>query len=116
MIAFWIAVVCGVLISVVYLALGARSFLRVRRDVLAAAEQGVVDDVVDFPADVHRGFVWKALGGVCASTLVIVLLGLNSIFWYLPIILALGTGLAVIVAFLIDSRSTDQSVAVHENP
>jgi hypothetical protein len=103
---FWIAVICGALVAVAYLALGVRAFMLVRRDVLAAAARGIPDDIGELPDEAHRGFVWKALGGVCASTLVIVLLGVNSVFWYLPIILAIGSAMAVIVAFLVDSRPT----------
>jgi hypothetical protein len=109
MIAFWLVLIAGVLIGVTYLTLAARSFARVRRDVMAAAESGAATQVADFPDEMHRGFVWKALGGVCASTLVIVLLGVDSVFWYLPVILALGTGVAVIAAFVIDSRSSVQA-------
>jgi hypothetical protein len=104
-IIFWIAAVCGVLVAVVYLTLGVRAFVLVRRDVLAAAARGIPDDIAEVPDETHRGFVWKALGGVCASTLVIVLLGVNSLFWYLPIALAIGSAIAVIIAFLIDGRS-----------
>jgi hypothetical protein len=42
---------------------------------------------------------------VVVSTSVIVLLGVSPVFWYLPVILAIGTAVAVIAAFIIDSRS-----------
>jgi hypothetical protein len=101
MIAFWIAVVVGVVVGAAYVALAVQSFVRVRRDVLsgaATAELDVIDD------DEHGVFTWKALGGLGGSTLVIALLGIGGAFWYLPAILAIGSAVAVIAAFLIDRR------------
>jgi hypothetical protein len=42
---------------------------------------------------------------VVISTSVIALLGVSPVFWYLPAILAIGSAVAVIAAFLIDARS-----------
>jgi uncharacterized ion transporter superfamily protein YfcC len=111
MIAFWIAVVVGVVVAVVYVALAVQAFARVRRDVLVAAAAGAPLDVaVDaLDDDEHGVFTWKALGAVVGSTLAIVLLGVNSRFWYVPAILAVGSSVAVICAFLIDRRSTQRA-------
>lgn len=107
MIAFWIAVVVGIVVGVAYLALGVQAFLQVRRDVLELAES---DDPVEIDTtgleDDNRAFTWKAAGGVAASTLVIVLLGVSPMFWYLPAILAVGSAVAVVTAFIIDRRVT----------
>ena len=107
MIAFWIAVVVGVVVSVVYIALGVQSFLRVRKDVLALAAAGETADldVTTLEAANPRGFALKAFGAVIASTSVITLLGVSPIFWYLPAILAVGSSVAVIAAFLIDRKA-----------
>ncbi|WP_193046335.1 hypothetical protein [Mycolicibacterium baixiangningiae] len=106
MIAFWIAVVVGVVVGVLYLALGVQAFLRVRRDVLALAASGEAP-VLDLEGldDDTATFTWKALGAVVLSTSVIVLLGLNGLFWYIPPVLAIGSAVAVVAAFLIDRRS-----------
>lgn len=106
MIAFWIAVVVGAAVGVAYIGLGVQAFLRVRRDVLALAEAGqtAAPDTAGLDDDGNT-FTWKALGAVVASTAVIALLGIDSVFWYLPAILAIGSAAAVVSAFVIDRRS-----------
>jgi hypothetical protein len=108
MIAFWIAVVVGSVVGVVYIALGVQAFLRVRKDVLALAASGETADleVETLEASKASTFSWKALGAVVVSTSVIALLGVSPVFWYVPAILAIGSAIAVIAAFLIDARST----------
>jgi hypothetical protein len=108
MIAFWIAVIVGSVISVVYITLGVQAFFRVRKDVLALAASGETADLdTDALEDNDAGsFSWKALGAVLTSTSVIALLGISPVFWYIPAILAVGSAVAVITAFLIDARST----------
>lgn len=101
---FWITAVLGGVVGIVYLTLGIQTFARVRRDILAAAGGETTDDPEELPEEMHRGFVWKALGGVSASSLVIVLLGVGGIFWYLPVFLAIGSAIAVIAGFVIDGR------------
>jgi uncharacterized ion transporter superfamily protein YfcC len=106
MIAFWIAVVVGVVVGVAYIYLGVEAFFRVRRDVLALAESGQTAELdVDGLDDDGRVFTWKAVGAVIASTAVIALLGVSSLFWYIPAILAIGSSVAVVSAFVIDRRS-----------
>lgn len=107
MIAFWIAVVVGTVVAVAYFTLGVQAFLRVRRDILASAESPDAAVELDTTGldDDGRTFTWKALGAVIASTAVIVLIGVNSIFWYLPAVLAIGSAVAVVSAFIIDRRS-----------
>lgn len=113
MIAFWIAVVVGIVVGVVYIALAVQAFLRVRKDVLARASAGETDGAtaeldVDALEDNNAGsFSWKAGAAVVASTSVIALLGVSPVFWYLPAILAIGSAVAVIAAFLIDRRSAE---------
>ncbi|WP_460358992.1 hypothetical protein [Mycobacterium sp. ZZG] len=103
--AFWIAVVIGVAVGVVYVALAVQAFFRVRRDVLASAELGVAAEIDTAGLEEDHGtFAWKALGAVAASTAVIVLLGVGPVFWYLPAVLAIGSAAAVATAFIIDRR------------
>lgn len=106
MIAFWIAVVVGVVVGAAYITLGVQAFFRVRRDVLALAESGQPDDLSTDEIGDAGTFTWKALGAVAVSTAVIALLGVNSLFWYVPAVLAIGSAVAVVSAFLIDRRST----------
>lgn len=107
MIAFWIAVIVGLAVAVVYIALAVQAFARVRRDILAAQAAGESAEPAFEVSDVEGGvFTWKAAAAVVASTTVIILLGVSPVFWYLPVILAIGSALAVIAAFLIDRRST----------
>lgn len=107
MIAFWIAVIVGIVVAAVYITLGVQAFFRVRRDVLALAASGETADLdVDaLEANDAGSFSWKALGAVLVSTSVIALLGVSPVFWYVPAILAVGSAVAVIAAFLIDARS-----------
>ena len=104
MIAFWIAVIVGVAVGVVYITLAVQAFARVRTEVLASATTDATQDLSGDDVD-DDGFTWKAIGAVIFSTLVIVLLGVSSVFWYLPAILAIGSSVAVIAAFVIDRRS-----------
>jgi uncharacterized ion transporter superfamily protein YfcC len=106
MIAFWIAVVVGVVVAVAYIALAVQAFLRVRSEVLAADTTGATDELDADEIDQDGVFTWKAFGAVIISTMVIVLLGVNSVFWYLPAALAIGSSIAVITAFVIDRRSS----------
>ncbi|MCK0173798.1 MULTISPECIES: hypothetical protein [Mycobacteriaceae] len=107
MTAFWIAVIVGSVVSVLYIGLGVQAFFRVRRDVLALAAAGETADLDTeaLEANDAGSFSWKALGAVVVSTSVIALLGVSPVFWYLPAILAIGSAVAVTVAFVIDRRS-----------
>ena len=104
MLAFAVVLGAGIVVAVTYLALAARAFLRVRARALAgeyAAGAGTVvaDRVYE---DQAAGFNWKAGLGVVASTAVIALISASGGFWYLPPLLAVGSSIAVIAAFLLD--------------
>lgn len=105
MAAFWIAAVLGALVAVVYLALALRSFLRVRRAVLA----GRADELGDDATYARQGgdFTWKAGAGVVASITVISCLSLGGGWWYLVPFLAIGSAVAVVAAFLYDELTSD---------
>jgi uncharacterized ion transporter superfamily protein YfcC len=108
MIAFWIAVIVGVAVGIVYITLAVQAFARVRTEVLASATTDATQDLSGDDVGDEGGFTWKAIAAVIFSTLVIVLLGVGSVFWYLPAILAIGSSVAVVAAFVIDRRSTAQ--------
>lgn len=100
MVAFYIALVVGLVTAVVYVTLAVQAFARVRRSVLDGTAE--IADPVDVYDGQSVGFAWKAGAGVVASTLVIVLISSGPGWWYLVPFLAIGTALAVIVAFLVD--------------
>ena len=54
-----------------------------------------------------RGTEWWPIAFIGAG--VIVLLGVNSVFWYLPPILAVGSAVAVITAFLVERRTQNET-------
>jgi hypothetical protein len=102
MTVFWIALAVGLLLAVVYVTLAVRTFATVRRSVLAGeALERPGDGLLDVDGS---GFTWKAAGAVIASTTVIVLISVDGAFWYLPPVLALGSSVAVIAAFVLDRR------------
>ncbi|VEG51372.1 Uncharacterised protein [Mycolicibacterium aurum] len=111
-IAFWTASVVGTIVGIVYITLAVQAFFRVRKDVLALAASGETADLeVDtLDANDAGSFSWKALGAVAVSTSVIALLGVSPVFWYIPAILAVGSAVAVIFAFLIDAKSTARTI------
>lgn len=100
MTAFAIAVVVGAIVAVTYVALAIRSFLRVRSQILA----GVGDDLGEEATYAEQGgsFTWKAGAGVLAAVAVIAALSTGGGWWYLVPFLAIGTGVAVVLAFLLD--------------
>ena len=105
--AFVIGVVVAVAVVSVYVGLGVRDFLRIRREVArTGGAAGGAGDAVD-PARATVGFAWRALGGVGAS--VALLYAISHVWWawYAFPALALGTGVAVSVAFVIDPTRED---------
>ncbi|MGE2833036.1 hypothetical protein [Mycobacterium sp. SMC-4] len=105
MTAFWLAVVAGVVVAAAYVTLGVQAFFRVRRDLLTPNESEAAGEIdITGLEDDTRSFTWKALGAVVTSTTVIVLLGVSPVFWYLPAVLAVGSAVAVVSAFLIDRK------------
>jgi hypothetical protein len=100
---FYLALALAVVVGAGYLALVGDAFLRVRRQILADEPAGDAD--ADYGAQA-RGFTWKALGGVAASTAVLALISATPSAWYLLPFLSIGSAVAVVVAFLIDRRAT----------
>ena len=101
---FDIGVVAASAVAATYLTLGALDIRRIRQEVNRAAQPtGAAADTdhVD-PTKETVGFAWRALGGVIAS--VALLYAISHVWWawYAFPLLALGTGVAVSVAFVID--------------
>ncbi len=100
MVAFYIALVLGILIGITYVALAISSFRNVRDRILGRkAELPARDPHWD---EQTHGFTWKASIGVITSVALLAALSISPAFWYVLPFLALGTGVAVIVAFLVD--------------
>jgi hypothetical protein len=106
MAAFWIAAVVGAITAVLYLGLALRSFLRVRRRILG----GAADELgTDATYDGQGGdFTWKAGLGVVISITLIACLSLGGGWWYLVPFLAIGSAIAVVVAFLYDEMTAEK--------
>jgi hypothetical protein len=94
----------GVLTAAVYVVLAVRAFLRVRGQVLAGDERVEAEPSTAYDGR-SRYFAWKAVGGMVASTLLPVLVSMSGLSWYLLPFLAIGTSIAVILAFLLDRRA-----------
>jgi hypothetical protein len=97
---FTIALVAGLAVAVAYVLLAGREFRRLRAEVAA----GTAPDPVDTYDRQGRYFGVKAAAGVVCSTLVLVGVSVTPAAWYLLPFLAIGSSIAVIVAFLVDRR------------
>ncbi|HKY58496.1 MAG TPA: hypothetical protein VJL80_10685 [Aeromicrobium sp.] len=102
MIAFYIALVLGGVIAAAYIALGYAEFQRARK----SYDQTAVTSEEDLDAQ-GQGFTWIALGGVVASTTLLVLISHTSWAWYILPFLSLGSALAVVAAFVVDREEAE---------
>jgi hypothetical protein len=113
MIAFYIALVAGTAIAIVYITLVLRAFLRLRRSVIdgtaASTASSTAEDSAEGYEQQGRNFGWKAGAGVVASTGLLALVSLTSWAWYILPFLGLGSSIAVIAAFLIDRKEAATS-------
>jgi hypothetical protein len=99
---FYIAVLLGVVTAVIYVVCVWRSFRQVRRELLA--DSAPPNGVLPATRSADHKFVWKALGGVGLSTLIVVLLSVSPTAWSLVPFLAIGSSCAVITAFFVDHK------------
>jgi hypothetical protein len=104
---FYIGAGIGSILAVVYLIVGALSFLRIRRELLNGTR---VDSLQDDEADSSSvalvpGFRWKATLAVVASFVALIIASYSGVFWYVLASSGLGTAAAVIVAFVLELRS-----------
>lgn len=105
MVAFVIALIVGLGVAAAYVALATDSFRDVRRKTIAAAASGEpLTDPHDDSVYAEQGgdFAWKASLGVIASIVLLVLIGVDPVFWYVLPFLSIGTAMAVVVAFVVD--------------
>lgn len=102
---FYIGATIGSVLAVIYLTVGALSFLRVRRELAVDTGIGELDNELD-PSEVALvpGFTWKATLAVLTSFVLLVIASYSGIFWYVLALSGLGTAAAVIAAFVLELR------------
>jgi hypothetical protein len=102
---FYIGAGIGLVLAVIYVIVGALSFLRIRRELAAGTGIGALDEELD-ASDVALvpGFTWKATLAVLTSLVLLVIASYSGAFWYVLALSGLGTAAAVIVAFILELR------------
>jgi hypothetical protein len=106
MVAFYVVLTAGTLLTAAYLAVAFQELQRTRDAVLVVAGEG--------PAVFERQgqrFSRVAGAGVLVSTTLLVLASIHGVFWYLFPLLAIGSALAVALAVLVDRAVTTRSAA-----
>jgi hypothetical protein len=102
---FYIAAAVGSVLAVIYLIVGALSFLRIRRELAAGAGIDAFDNELDSSeVALVPGFTWKATLAVLTSFVLLVAASYSGVFWYVLALSGLGTAAAVIVAFVLELR------------
>jgi hypothetical protein len=106
---FYIALIIGAGVAVIYLWLVIAEFRRVRREFTAGGTGAALAAVRDEDRpEVYerqgRNFSWMAGGGVVISTSLLALASVTASAWYVLPFLAIGSAIAVILAFLVDRR------------
>lgn len=102
---FYIGAGIGSVLAVIYLIVGALSFLRIRRELATGTGIDEFDEELD-SSDVALvpGFTWKATLAVLTSLVLLVIASYSGAFWYVLALSGLGTAAAVIVAFILELR------------
>ena len=113
MVIFYIGAGIGAILAVVYLIVGALSFLRIRRELLnGTGVDALQDDEADSTAvALVPGFTWKATLAVLTSFVALIIASYSGAFWYVLALSGLGTAAAVIVAFALELQG-DRTPAV----
>ena len=106
MVIFYIGASIGLILAVIYLIVGALSFLRIRRELLKGNNFEVRLEQKSDPSEVALvpGFTWKASLAVLTSFVLLVIASYSGVFWYVLALSGLGTAAAVIVAFVLELR------------
>jgi hypothetical protein len=115
MVFFILGLVCTAAIVPTYIGVAIRDFLRVRRELhydaeLAARDGAAKELELEARADIDKTdpgrdtvrFVWQAAVGVIGATGMILIVSHVWWWWYVMPLLAFGTGVAVITAFVVD--------------
>lgn len=105
MVIFYIGATIGLVLAVIYLIVGALSFLRIRRELATGTNIDSLDGEPD-SSDVSLvpGFTWKATVAVLTSFVLLIIASYSGVFWYVLALSGLGTAAAVIIAFVLELR------------
>jgi hypothetical protein len=101
----YVAVIAGIAVTLVYIAMVYLGFRKSKVEMAAhgGAQLGEVSLVGDEIFDEQvGGLFWKGAAGLVLSVIALWLISVSASVWYLVPFLGLGTSLAVITAFLID--------------
>ncbi|WP_179467816.1 hypothetical protein [Mycolicibacterium vinylchloridicum] len=102
---FYLGAGIGLILAVVYLIVGTRSFLRIRRELAAGTAIDALEEELDSSeVALVPGFTWKATLAVLTSFVLLVVASYSGVFWYVLAFSGLGTAAAVIVAFILELR------------
>ena len=106
MVIFYIGAGIGLILAVVYVIVGALSFLRIRRELLngTGVDARQDDEAGSSAVALVPGFTWKATLAVLTSFVALVIASYSGVFWYVLALSGLGTAAAVIVAFVLELR------------
>ncbi|WP_319453564.1 MULTISPECIES: hypothetical protein [unclassified Mycobacterium] len=109
---FYIGAGIGLILAVVYLYVGALSFLRIRRELLNGTGIDELREEDDSSAvALVPGFTWKATLAVLTSFVALIIASYSGAFWYVLALSGLGTAAAVIVAFVLELREDREPAA-----
>jgi hypothetical protein len=102
---FYIGAAIGLVLAVIYLIVGTKSFLRIRREL--ASNNGIATEEAIDASEVALvpGFTWKATLAVLTSFVLLIVASYSGVFWYVLALSGLGTAAAVIVAFVLELRN-----------
>ena len=104
MVIFYIGATIGLVLAVIYLIVGALSFLRIRRELVAGNSVVLGEETDSSEIALVPGFTWKATLAVLTSFVLLVIASYSGVFWYVLALSGLGTAAAVIVAFVLELR------------
>ncbi len=108
MTAAYIALFAGIVVAVVYVVAVWRGLIGAKREMAeyGGARIGEIRDVNEQVfSNQERGILFKSVAGIVLSTVALILLAVNPVFWYLVPFLSIGTAVAVIAAFIVEARS-----------
>jgi hypothetical protein len=103
----YFALGAGIVVAIAYLAVIYRGFGKSKAEMATygGAQLGEITLTEDRVfKDQEIGIIWKSAAGLILSGVILWLISINADFWYVVPFLGLGTSLAVILAFILDSE------------
>jgi len=101
---FYIGATVGLVLAVIYLIVGAKSFLRIRRELASNNDIAIEEEIDASEVALVPGFTWKATLAVLTSFVLLIAASYSGVFWYVLALSGLGTAAAVIIAFVLELR------------